>query len=387
MTNPRLEQFYPCCADMEARARRRMPRFAHDYLVGGLGREDCVRRNVAELRDVLLLPRYLTDAARPDLRATLFGQAFDAPFGAAPLGLAGLLWPGCELPIAAAAREHNVLHVLSTFSNRALEAVRPVCGDVGWFQLYPPSDPDMEQDLVARAWRAGYRTLVVTVDIPVAARRERDIRNGLSIPLSFGLATLLQVAARPRWAMRLARHGIPDFENLSPYYPAGGSVRRAAEFVARVMQGHLTPQRIRAIRAAWPGQLVIKGVLDPDEALAYVALGADALVISNHGGRQLDAAPSAVSVLPEMRRRLGREAVLLADGGVRSGLDIARLIALGADYVLVGRPFVIAAAALGDAGPGHLVQLLKAELGVTLAQLGCSSVAELPRCIRSPGRS
>ncbi|MDQ0322549.1 L-lactate dehydrogenase (cytochrome) [Pararhizobium capsulatum DSM 1112] len=379
-----LQRRFPCVADMEKAAKRRMPRFVHDYLIGGLGREDNVRRNVESLRDVQLMPRYLSDASTPDTAVTLFGRHFAAPFAVAPLGLAGLLWPGCEVPIAGAARGHNVSHVLSTFSNRSIETIRPVAGENGWFQFYPPNDPAMEADMLVRAGKAGYETLVLTVDIPAPTRRERDIRNGLSVPPRLDLATMLQIATHPAWALHVLRHGIPEFENLSPYYPKGASLAASAKFVGRVMQGHITAERTAQIRAAWKGKIFVKGVLDPEEAAAYIALGADGLIVSNHGGRQLDAAPSAVDMLPLIRRKLGPDAVILADGGIRSGLDVARMIALGADMVLIGRPFIFASAAIGHDGADHLIGILKAELKSTMAQLGCATVRDLPASLHTP---
>lgn len=382
-----LERRFPCVADMQKAAKRRMPRFVHDYMIGGLGREDNVRRNVADISAVQLMPHYLSDASAPDMSVSLFGQRFLAPFAVAPLGLAGLLWPGCEVPIATAAHSHNVPHVLSTFSNRSLETIRPVAGENGWFQFYPPNDLAMEADMLARAEKAGYETLVLTVDIPAATRRERDIRNGLSVPPKLDLATMLQIASRPAWALHVLRHGIPEFENLSPYYPKGASLAVSAEFVGRTMQGHITAKRTTRIRNAWKGKLIVKGVLDPDEAEAYMALGADGIIVSNHGGRQLDAAPTAVEMLPLIRKRLGPDAVILADGGIRSGLDVARMIALGANMVLIGRPFIFASAAIGTQGANHLIGILKAELKSTMAQLGCATVQALPAALHRPASS
>ncbi len=379
-----LHRRFPCIPDMEAAAARRMPGFVHDYLIGGLGRESSVRRNAANLDAVELMPRYLSEAPSPDLSVILFGKRFDAPFGVAPLGLAGLLWPGCEVPLGQAAKEHNIPHVLSTFANRSMETIGPIVGDNGWFQFYPPNDPAMESDMIARARRAGYETLVLTVDIPAPTRRERDIRNGMSVPPILDARTLFQIATHPHWARHVLRHGIPDFENLSPYYPKGASLKESAAFVGRVMTGHLGADRVRRIRDAWKGRMLVKGVLDVSEAQAYMVLGADGLIVSNHGGRQLDAAPTAVSVLPGIRRTLGPDVPILADGGIRSGLDIARMLALGADAVLLGRPFVFAGAAIGAEGGDHLMTILKAELSGAMAQLGCRTVADLPSFLHAP---
>ncbi|WEZ85886.1 alpha-hydroxy acid oxidase (plasmid) [Rhizobium sp. 32-5/1] len=378
-----LHRRFPCITDMEASAARRMPGFVHDYLVGGLGRESSVRRNMASFDTIELMPRYLSDAPSPDLSVTLFGKRFEAPFGVAPLGLAGLLWPGCEVPLAQAAKAHNIPHVLSTFANRSMETIGPEVGDNGWFQFYPPNDPVMELDMLERARCAGYQTLVLTVDVPAPTRRERDIRNGMSVPPILDARTLLQIATHPRWARHVLRHGIPDFENLSPYFPKGVSLKESAAFVGRVMTGHLSTERVRRLRDAWNGKMLIKGVLDATEAEAYIALGTNGLIVSNHGGRQLDAAPTAVSVLPGIRSKLGPSVPILADGGIRSGLDIARMLALGADAVLLGRPFIFASAAIGVEGGDHLMTILKAELSGAMAQLGCRTVAELPSFLHS----
>jgi L-lactate dehydrogenase (cytochrome) len=380
-----LHRRFPSVIDMEAAAERRMPRFVHDYLVGGLGRETSVRRNVAALDTVELMPRYLSVSPLPDMSVCLFGKRFDAPFGVAPLGLAGLLWPGCEVPLARAARAHNLAHVLSTFANRSMETIGPIAGDNGWFQFYPPYDPAMEADMIGRAERAGYKTLVLTVDIPAPTRRERNIRNGMSVPPILDMRTMFQIATHPHWARHVLRQGIPDFENLSPYYPKGSSLKQSADFVGRVMTGHVGADRVRRIRDAWKGKLLIKGVLDVSEAQAYLTLGADGLIVSNHGGRQLDAAPTAISVLPTIRRKLGSSVLIMADGGIRSGLDIARMLALGADFVLIGRPFVFASAAMGAAGGDHLMTILKAELSSTMAQLGCRTIGDLPSFLYASG--
>jgi len=379
-----LHRRFPCIPDMEAAAARRMPGFVHDYLIGGLGRESGVRRNVASFDAIELMPRYLSEAPSPDMSITLFGKRFEAPFGVAPLGLAGLLWPGCEVPLAQAARAHNIPHVLSTFANRAMETIGPIVGDNGWFQFYPPNEPAMEADMIGRAERAGYKTLVLTVDIPAPTRRERDIRNGMSVPPILDLKTMVQIATHPHWASHVLRHGIPDFENLSPYYPKGSSLKQSAAFVGRVMTGPIGAERVRRIREAWKGKLLIKGVLDVTEAQAYLALGADGLIVSNHGGRQLDAAPTAASVLPGIRRALGPDVLIAADGGIRSGLDVARMLALGADFVLIGRPFIFASAAMGAGGGGHLIDILKAELSGAMAQLGCRTIADLPSFLHAP---
>ncbi|NYS25447.1 alpha-hydroxy-acid oxidizing protein [Rhodobacteraceae bacterium 2376] len=376
MIDPRLDRRFPDAAALETAAARRLPGFLRDYLEGGIGPETALRRNRAALDAVRLAPRYLVDDSAPHMAVDVAGTEWRAPFGVAPLGLGGLIWPGAEAMIARAAATAEIGHVLSTFATSALEDIAPIAGWGAAFQLYPPADPGMEADLIARARAAGYRVLMVTVDIPGPTRRRRDIRNGLSVPPRLSPRGLGQIMAAPAWALGAARHGVPGFGTLAPYFP-GTDMAAAAEFLDRMMQGHIGPDRLARIRAAWPGALIIKGVLGVADAALAMELGADGVVVSNHGGRQLDAAPTAPEVLPAIRDRLGANALVLADGGVRSGLDIARMIALGADAVLIGRPFLQAAAAMGPPGPLHLAQLLQAELQTTMIQLGVARLSEL----------
>jgi isopentenyl diphosphate isomerase/L-lactate dehydrogenase-like FMN-dependent dehydrogenase len=379
-----ISKRFPSIPHMKAKARWRIPGFAWDYMTGGIGMEENVRRNSDDLQKIMFMPRYLSAAPNPDITTTIFGQTLSAPFGVAPIGLAGLQWPGCEPPIARAARAHNVLHVLSTHATQSLEKMKLHSGPMGWFQLYPPNDARMETDMIERAKRAGYDVLVVTVDIPAATRRDRDIRNGLSVPPQFDARTIFHAAMRPHWLLRLARHGIPHFENLEFYAPKGQSIKEFYAFLGSVLSNHITADRFKQIRDQWPGKVVVKGVLDPEEAAAYMAMGADGIIVSNHGGRQLDAAPSSVSMLPHVRKRLGPDALVMVDGGVRSGLDIARMVALGADYVFLGRPFIFSVAAIGDDGPSHLIDVLKLELAGTMSQLGCQGLGDLHTFLHRP---
>jgi isopentenyl diphosphate isomerase/L-lactate dehydrogenase-like FMN-dependent dehydrogenase len=280
-----ISKRFPSIPHMKKAARWRIPGFAWDYMTGGIGVEENVRRNMDDLQK-----RYLNDVGAPDISTKVFGQEFSAPFGVAPIGLAGLQWPGIEPPIARAARAHNIVHVLSTHATTSLEKMKMHSGPNGWFQLYPPNDAKMEADMIDRAKRAGYEVLVVTVDIPAVTRRDRDIRNGLSVPPQLGLRTAFHAAMRPHWLLRLAKHGIPHFENLEPYAPPGLSVTEFGTFLGKILAGHITPERFKRIRDQWPGKVIVKGILDPEEAAAYLALGADGIVVSNHGGRQLDAA-------------------------------------------------------------------------------------------------
>jgi isopentenyl diphosphate isomerase/L-lactate dehydrogenase-like FMN-dependent dehydrogenase len=379
-----IEKQYPCVADLEAAAMRRIPGFLRDYLINGIGHGVAVEKNRQALNDVELMPRYLAEADQPNIRCQLMGHGYDAPFGVAPIGLSGLVWAKSETILAEAAKTHNIPYTLSTVANESLEEIRQIAGENAWFQLYTPRAPETRKDILRRCEEAGYDTIMVTVDVPNKTRRDHDIRNGLSVPPSFDMKTVWQMVTHPHWSLRMLRAGVPQFVNLQPYHQdgysrnIGRSIAKSSKYIEERMGLHITSSLFEEIRDMWPGKLLVKGVLDPAEAQAYLDLGADGLVISNHGGRQLDAAPSAVSLLPRIRATVGPEATLIADGGIRSGLDIARMLALGADFVLMGRPFLFAVGALDRRGGDHVMNLLKEELQTTMGQLGCNTLKELP---------
>ena len=373
-----LDKKYPSVADMAAGAAKRMPKFVHEYMIGGISAESCIKRNRETINKVQLMPRYLQEAQKPNVKTEILGHHFDAPFGVAPLGLSGLMWPNLEHILAAAAKQHNLPYTLSTYACVSLEDIRKSGGENTWFQYYPSDISEIEQDLLDRCKKAGYKTLVLTVDIPVETRRDRDVRSGLSVPPNFfDLRTLWQMMIRPVWSLTMLRYGIPRFHTLLRYFE-GNSIQAQADFISNKMKGHITAARFKDIRSAWDGNLIVKGVLDVGEAETYMGLGADGISVSNHGGRQFDAAPTPVDVLPAIRQALGPSAIILADGGIRNGLDIARMIALGANFVLMGRPFVYAVAAIGAQGGDHVMRVLKQELTMSMAQMGCAELSDLP---------
>ena len=384
-----IDKQYPCVAYMETAAKQRIPDFVRDYLYHGISRGVSVRKNVEGLDSVMLMPHYLHDADKPNLRCNFLGRNYNAPFGVAPMGLAGLIWPNMERILAAAAKAHNIPYTLSTVATVSLEEIRQIAGENAWFQLYTPQEPDVRKDLLRRCHEAGYDVVMVTVDVPFKTRRDHDIRNGLSVPPRFDLKTLWQMVTHPHWSWRMLGTGIPQFVNLKPYHEAGQSrnvgrsIRESTKFIEERVGLHITPQIFAELRELWPGKLLVKGVLDPAEAKAYMNLGADGLIVSNHGGRQLDAAPTAVDVLPAIRTTVGPNVPIIADGGIRSGLDIARMLALGADFVIMGRPFAFATAAMDQQGGEHVMNILKAELQSTMGQLGCATLAELPSCLHN----
>ncbi|MGF1553181.1 MAG: alpha-hydroxy-acid oxidizing protein [Paracoccaceae bacterium] len=373
-----LDQRYPSIAYMEARARTRVPKFSWDYMMGGIGEEAGIARNRAALTGVTLMPRYLAEwQGAPETGVTLFGRRWSAPFGVAPVGFGGVIWPRSPQYLAAAAAAANLPFALSTVSTVTLEDIARIAGPNAWFQLYAMADPAINRAILARARGAGYDTLVITVDVPKKMRRDHDVRNGFGIPPRMDARMVWRAMIRPAWALAMAREGNPRFENIVPHMPQGlSNAEMSVKFQAE-RDGRVTASKLAWYRDEWPGHLVIKGLLSPEEVVAAREAGADGVVVSNHGARQIDAAPSPVEVLPAIRAAVGPDYPLLADGAVRTGLDVMRLIACGADFVLAGRAFYLAVAALGEAGAAHAMHVLREELSITMGQLGARSLGDL----------
>lgn len=365
-------------SQMEARARRRLPRAIFDFVAGGAGSEAGIARNRARFEQIALLPQALRDCSAATAEVTLFGRRYAAPFGIAPMGFADLIRPGTDRALAQAAKAHNIPYLLSTAATTSIETVQPIAQDNLWFQLYPGADERMAMALIERALKAGITTLVVTIDIPVPAKRVRDLANGLAIPLRPSLRTILDVGRHPLWLARALAGGRPGMANFVDGKGAMSGLAHT-EFISRQLScPALDWRRIEAIRKAWPHHLVIKGILNPQDARMAAGIGADGVVVSNHGGRQLDPAPASIEVLPAIREATGDSLTIILDSGVRSGDDIARSLACGADFVLMGRPFLFAVAALGlEQGPKALIEIIRNELVNTLIHLGCSGPEEL----------
>lgn len=376
MATQELTGHYPLISDLKARTKTRIPHFAWEYLDSGTGLERAVDRNREALDGVLFVPRFMKGDLKPDLSTRLFGKDYAAPFGVAPVGLTGMMWPGGEMMLAEAAREAGIVYCLSSFGCEGPEAVGAVAGDHGWFQLYTMGDKSAEADVIERADAAGFSALVVTVDVPVSSTRERQKKAGLGRRSAFSLNQLLQVAARPSWALATARHGKPTLRTIEKYYP-GASMAQIARLLDASRLGMTGMDDLKRIRDQWKKPLIIKGILHRDDAMACQSLGADGIVVSNHGARQLDAVPAAIDVLASIAAAVGGKMAILYDSGIRTGLDIARALALGADFVLAGRPFLYGVCALGPAGGGHVATLLREDLANNMIQIGVDSLAGL----------
>ena len=373
---------YQTVDDLRRRARRRTPRFAWEYLDSGEGDERASARNIESLQRVLLTPRFLKGALEPDAGTELFGVRCSLPVAIAPVGLTGLIWPGADIALAETAARCRIPYVASTVNTADVADVGPRAGDMGWFQLYPPRDVAVREDLLGRAQQAGFRVLVVTADVPARARRERQTRERVSMPPRITPRHVTQAALRPAWALGLLRNGLPRFHTLERYVDRA-TLRELAGFVGASLGGTLSWDYLAETCELWPGPVVVKGILHPDDAERCVDVGADAVVVSNHGGRQLDAAPAAIEALGPVVERIGGRVPVLFDGGVRSGLDIARALALGADFTLSGRAFMYGLCALGPGGARFVASMFEQQLTTVMHQLGCQRLAELRE--RDPG--
>ncbi|MBB5697935.1 L-lactate dehydrogenase (cytochrome) [Sphingomonas yantingensis] len=370
--------------DYRELARRRLPPFLFEYIDGGSYAEVTLRRNVEALEAVALRQRVLTGVDGVDLSSSLFGEATALPVALAPVGLAGMNARRGEVQAARAAAAAGVPFCLSTVSCCPLAEVAPASPRPLWFQLYMIRDRGFMRDLLAQARAANCSVLVFTVDMPVPGSRYRDIHSGLSgaSGLRADMRRWWQAVLRPGWAWDVGIHGRPhQLGNVAPVLGKDSGLEDFLGWMRGNFDASVTWADLDFIRAEWDGPLVIKGVLDPEDARAAASLGADGIVVSNHGGRQLDGVPATAQALPPIAAAVGDRLTVLADGGVRSGLDVVRMLALGAKGVLLGRAWAYALSARGEAGVAHLLDLIAAEMRVAMTLTGRRSVAEIDRTV------
>lgn len=372
--------------DLQAIARRRLPRIAYEFLARGTEDEVTLRANRAGFEHIRLAPRTLVDVSRRSQKTALWGKTFDSPFGIAPTGASGLYCFDADVALGRAAQAAGVPYVLSTASFVPMERVAREVGGTRWFQLYMSKDHDQARGLVMRALDAGFEALVVTTDVVVGGNREYNQRNNFEVPFRLNLANLVDGALHPRWLAgvflrTLLSSGVPRFQNLD--VNSGGRITSPTLSEFRTRRTELNWEDVAWLRGLWPRKLLIKGIVTVDDALLAAQHGVDGIFVSNHGGRQLDGAPSSIEVLAPIARAVGSRLAVLLDGGIRRGTDIVKALALGADMVFVGRATLFGAAAGGEAGALHALKLLKSEVDRTLALLGVNSVGELgPQYLR-----
>ncbi|WP_026809967.1 alpha-hydroxy acid oxidase [Arenibacter latericius] len=368
---------YPSISDLREKAKNRLPQFAFEYLDGGCNEDVSIIRNTAEIREVQLQPRYLRNFGESDTQTKVLGMEFDAPFGISPVGLQGLMWPNSPEILAKAAQKHNVPFILSSVTTMGIERASELTEGKAWFQLYNPVDDAVRNDIIDRAEAAGCPVLVLLCDVPTFGYRPRDIRNGLALPPKMSLKNILQILGKPAWAYNTLKYGQPTFETLKPYTPEGLNLKQLGQFMDRTFSGKLNAEKIKPIRDKWKGKLVLKGVASEQDTKDAIDLGFDGIIVSNHGGRQLDAAQSTINSLREMTK-YGDQIEIMIDSGLRSGPDIARAMASGAKFTFMGRSFMYGAAALGNKGGDHTISMVKTQFKQVMDQLCCGRVEDLP---------
>jgi L-lactate dehydrogenase (cytochrome) len=372
-----LHATYPALDDLRARARRRIPKFVWEYLDSGTGQEATKTRNRTALDRIGMMPSVLHGEVTPDLGTSFLGQDFPLPFGISPIGMSGLIWPGAEPHLAKAGARHSIPYCISTVATQSPEDIAPHLGEHAWFQLYPPRDPEIRKDILARARAAGFSTLVLTVDVPMASRRERQVRSGLTNPPGITPRILAQIAMCPAWALETAKRGMPHMRTLDKYIDAASEGLSPTAHVGYLLRTAPDWDYVKWLRDAWDGPFIVKGVMRAADAEQLDALGIDAIWVSNHAGRQFDGAPATIEVLPEVRAATTKPIIL--DSGIETGLDILRARALGADFVMMGRAFHFALGALGPKGIDHLIDLLAKDMTANMGQLGAATLNDLPK--------
>jgi len=370
---------YPSVDDLRIRAKAKIPKFAFEYLDGGCNNDVNLKKNTSRIRDVELKPKYLVDYTPPNLKTELFGHEYDAPFGISPVGLQGLMWPKSPEILAKAAFDHNIPFVLSTVTTASIESISEITEGRAWFQLYHPTEERVTKDLLKRAEAAHCPVLVILADVPSFGYRPRDIRNGLSMPPKMTVSNILSAMKRPHWALNTLINGQPSFEILKPYMQKNLNLNQLAKFMDATFSGRLNEDKIKRIRDHWKGKLVLKGAESIHDVEKAYQLGLDGVIISNHGGRQVDVGQATIDSLNSIVPLYKDKIKVMMDSGIRGGADVARVMASGADFSFMGRTFMYGVSALGKKGGNHTIAMLKTQLTQVMEQMSCAEVNDLTK--------
>ncbi|WDF68465.1 alpha-hydroxy acid oxidase [Sphingobacterium oryzagri] len=376
----RYNSRYPAIADLKTKAKSRIPKFAFDYLEGGANEELNLLKNETDFDDILLKPQYLHVAGDIDMSVELFGRRYSAPFGISPIGLQGLMWPNAPEILAKAAAKHDIPYTLSTVSTSSIERIAEVSDGKAWFQLYHPTEDRLRDDILRRLKEVECPVLVVLVDVPSFGLRYREIKSGLSMPPKMNIANVVQAMLRPLWGIKTLQHGIPSFATLKPYMEKGLDLSQLGQFMNKTFTGKVNVEKVKAIREIWKGPLVLKGITTEEDMDAAIAIGVDGVIVSNHGGRQIDAGESSIQSLIHLAKNptYSDKIKIMLDGGIRSGVDLGRAHAVGSAFNFMGRPFMYGVGALGDEGGEHTINLFKAQLYQVMQQLTLENVSQFP---------
>jgi L-lactate dehydrogenase (cytochrome) len=376
---PRLMKGITCIEDLRLAARRRVPRAFFGYVEAGSYSEQTLRANRVDLERVRLRQRVLVDVSERDTSTTILGEKASLPIVLAPIGMGGLQRGNGEILACRAAQAAGIPYTLGTLAICSIEDVAEAVDEPFWFQLYVMKDRGFARSLIERAAAAQCSALVLTVDLQVIGQRHADIKNGLSVPPSLKITNLINMATKPGWVYRVLAGRRWTFRNLAGHVTGEQGVKALVEWVRQQFDPALNWRDVEWIRSVWPGKLIIKGILDVEDARIASKTGASAIVVSNHGGRQLDGAASTISMLPRIAEAVGSEIEVLFDGGIRSGQDVMRALALGARSCLIGRAYIYGLGAGGQAGVATAIEVLRKELAVTMALTGVRSIKEIDR--------
>ena len=378
-----MDYRYPSVNELRERSKKKVPKFAFEYLDGGCHDDVNLKRNTQRIRDIELKPKYLIEQNDKalDLRIKIFDHTYSLPFGMAPIGLQGLMWPKATEILAKASFDHNIPFILSTVSTASIEKISEITEGKAWFQLYHPSDKKITKDLLKRAEKSGIKTLVILADVPSFGYRPRDIKNGLSMPPKMTLSNFFQILKSPEWAIKTLINGQPNFEVLKPYMPKNLNLSQLGKFMDETFSGRLNEEKIKFLRDLWKGNLVIKGTESLYDVEKAYQLGLNGIIISNHGGRQVDVGQATIDSLKSIAPIYNNKIEIMMDSGIRGGADIARVLAHGANFTFLGRSFMYGVSALGTKGGNHTITMLKKQLTQVMEQLSCKQIYDLKNTI------
>ena len=371
-----MDNRYPSVEDLRKLAKKRIPKFAFEYLDGGCNEDVNIKKNTERIRKIELKPEYLIDYKTANLKTELFGKNYDAPFGISPIGLQGLMWPKSPEILAKAAFDNNIPFILSTVTTSSIETISEITEGNAWFQLYHPAEEKVTIDILKRAENASCPVLVILADVPSFGYRPRDIRNGLSMPPKMSIKNIIEAIKRPQWLMETLKNGQPNFEILKPYMPKNLNLNQLAKFMDVTFSGRLDEEKIKKIRDNWKGKLVIKGVESIHDVEKACNIGLDGIIVSNHGGRQVDVGQATIdsmnSIIPKYKNKIK----IMMDSGIRGGADVARVMSCGADFCFLGRTFMYGVSALGNKGGTHTITMLKKQLTQIMEQFSCGEISD-----------
>ena len=365
---------FPAVSDLKKRAQKRIPHFVWEYLDSGTGLENTRKRNRAKLDEVMFYPSVLHGDIKPNLKTSILNHEYGLPFGIAPVGMSGLIWPNAEEILARTAAKNNIPYTLSTVASQSPEDLAPHIDKNAWFQLYPPRDAEILDDILKRVRDSGFTTLVLTVDVPDASRREKQIRGGLTHPPRLTGRLGLQAISKPVWLANTLRNGIPKMKLMQSYSNERKSLSSTAH-IGYLLRTSPDINYLRDLRKKWKGNLVVKGVMRAEDARSLEQEGVNAIWVSNHAGRQFDGTYSSIEVLPKIRKV--SKLPIIFDSGIEGGLDILRALSSGADFVMMGGAWHYSLGAMGTKGPNHLIDILTKDLIANMGQLGLQGISDL----------